>query len=74
MSKTKHTAVYSQKYFCQESSNFYILQMLFFLSALSSIKPLNKKTKIVGNILPTLYTIYLENPACSLGFFCFQDF
>lgn len=75
MCQTKHTAVnYSQKYFCQESSNFYILQMLFFLSALSNIKPLSTKNKMVKNILQILYTIHLENPACSFGVFSSRIF
>lgn len=70
MCKTKHTAVnYSQKYFCQESSNFCILKMLFFLSALSNIKPLNTKKKMVKNVLQTFYTIHVENPACSFEVF-----
>lgn len=43
--------------------------MLFFLSALSNIKPLNTKNKMVESISQTLYTIYLENPACSFGTF-----
>lgn len=43
--------------------------MLFFLSALSNIKPLNTKKKMVKNVLQTFYTIHVENPACSFEVF-----